>query len=105
MSPTPNPSPVKREGLKDSVFPFPSLRGEGAGVRGILVQVYSMNFFEMHPNVQGLSWSSPQRSGTRGVPVGDLEQDDARCHRRVQRIEVVRHGDANAHVYQFARDR
>src|SRR5258708_648123 len=41
MSPTPrsqasdNPSPVKRERLKDWPFPFPSLRGEGAGVRGM----------------------------------------------------------------------
>ena len=34
MSPTPNPSPVKREGLKYRLFPFPSLRGEGVGVRG-----------------------------------------------------------------------
>src|SRR5258707_11359522 len=34
MSPTPNPSPVKREGLPEPVFPFPSLRGEGAGVSG-----------------------------------------------------------------------
>src|SRR5258708_21965050 len=32
--PAPNPSPVKREGLKCRIFPFPSLRGEGAGVRG-----------------------------------------------------------------------
>src|SRR5258707_15597463 len=36
-SPTPNPSPVKREGLKDGLFPFPSLRGGGAGVRGFWV--------------------------------------------------------------------
>src|SRR5437016_2137331 len=40
VSPTPrsqasdNPSPVKKEGLPEPFFPFPSLRGEGAGVRG-----------------------------------------------------------------------
>src|SRR5258708_36838973 len=34
VSPAPNPSPVKREGLKCGFFPFPSLRGEGAGDRG-----------------------------------------------------------------------
>src|SRR5689334_6457610 len=34
IPPSPNPSPVKRAGLPEPVFPFPSLRGEGAGVRG-----------------------------------------------------------------------
>jgi len=34
MSPSPNPFPVKSEGLPELFFPFPSLRGEGAGVRG-----------------------------------------------------------------------
>src|SRR5579871_6914177 len=40
VSSTPNPSPVKREGLPEPFFPAlaeretPSLRGEGAGVRG-----------------------------------------------------------------------
>jgi hypothetical protein len=39
LSPTPNHDryavpAVKREGLADWDFPFPSLRGEGAGVRG-----------------------------------------------------------------------
>src|SRR5690348_10354425 len=33
-SPTPNPSPVKREGLKTCFVPFPSLRGEGLGLGG-----------------------------------------------------------------------
>src|SRR5437868_6475058 len=30
----PTPLPQAREGLKSQIFPFPSLRGEGAGVRG-----------------------------------------------------------------------
>src|SRR5437870_5583902 len=56
LSPTPrspasdNPSPGqpyglhKREGLKYRIFPFPLLRGEGAGVRGILRNISYLIF-------------------------------------------------------------
>jgi hypothetical protein len=63
ISPSPNPSPVKREGLPEGLYPFPSLRGEGAGVRGKVPALIDFSIIPSFPGpfslMRAKGWKSP----------------------------------------------